>query len=317
MVSTEKEATSALTDLREGEDFVQTAQAISNGEDRARDGDMGLVQREQLEEIYGISPSDVEAVFALDVGEFSDVIKANGSYYIFKVTEKSMELPFELINKVMDKKALSNVVRHCYRVLGGKATVILSDRLKDIGYRYATRGGISISVDDMVIPHKKWDIINQSQELVAQITDQYAEGLITRGEKYNKVVDIWAKATTDVANEMMEEMKIAPPTDKGDQPVLDEKGEPIEEESFNAVYMMADSGSRGSKDQMRQLAGMRGLMAKPSGEIIETPITANFREGLSVLQYFSSTHGARKGPAGGCCPRLRNHGGRLWHADRY
>jgi DNA-directed RNA polymerase subunit beta' len=297
MVSTEKEATSALTDLREGEDFVQTAQAISNGEDRARDGDMGLVQREQLEEIYGISPSDVEAVFALDVGEFSDVIKANGSYYIFKVTEKSMELPFELINKVMDKKALSNVVRHCYRVLGGKATVILSDRLKDIGYRYATRGGISISVDDMVIPHKKWDIINQSQELVAQITDQYAEGLITRGEKYNKVVDIWAKATTDVANEMMEEMKIAPPTDKGDQPVLDEKGEPIEEESFNAVYMMADSGSRGSKDQMRQLAGMRGLMAKPSGEIIETPITANFREGLSVLQYFSSTHGARKGLA--------------------
>jgi DNA-directed RNA polymerase subunit beta' len=287
MVSTEKEATSALTDLREGEDFVQTAQAISNGEDRARDGDMGLVQREQLEEIYGISPSDVEAVFALDVGEFSDVIKANGSYYIFKVTEKSMELPFELINKVMDKKALSNVVRHCYRVLGGKATVILSDRLKDIGYRYATRGGISISVDDMVIPHKKWDIINQSQELVAQITDQYAEGLITRGEKYNKVVDIWAKATTDVANEMMEEMKIA----------LDEKGEPIEEESFNAVYMMADSGSRGSKDQMRQLAGMRGLMAKPSGEIIETPITANFREGLSVLQYFSSTHGARKGLA--------------------
>jgi DNA-directed RNA polymerase subunit beta' len=126
---------------------------------------------------------------------------------------------------------------------------------------------------------------------------QYAEGLITRGEKYNKVVDIWAKATTDVANEMMEEMKIAPPTDKGDQPVLDEKGEPIEEESFNAVYMMADSGSRGSKDQMRQLAGMRGLMAKPSGEIIETPITANFREGLSVLQYFSSTHGARKGLA--------------------
>jgi DNA-directed RNA polymerase subunit beta' len=121
--------------------------------------------------------------------------------------------------------------------------------------------------------------------------------LITRGEKYNKVVDIWAKATTDVANEMMEEMKIAPPTDKGDQPVLDEKGEPIEEESFNAVYMMADSGSRGSKDQMRQLAGMRGLMAKPSGEIIETPITANFREGLSVLQYFSSTHGARKGLA--------------------
>ncbi len=297
MVSTEKEAKSALTDLREGEDFVQTAQAISKGEDRARDGDMGLVQRGQLEEIHGISPSDVEAVFALDVGEFSDVIKTNGSYHIFKVMEKRMELLFELINKVLDKKALSNLVRHCYRVLGGKATVILSDRLKDIGFRYATRGGISICVDDMVIPRKKWDIINQAQKHVAQITDQYAEGLITRGEKYNKVVDIWAKSTTDVANEMMEEMKIAPPADEGNQPVLDEKGEPIQEESFNAVYMMADSGSRGSKDQMRQLAGMRGLMAKPSGEIIETPITANFREGLSVLQYFSSTHGARKGLA--------------------
>ncbi len=297
MVSSEKEAKGALADLEEGEDFAQMAQRISKSRDRAKGGDVGFMQREQLEEAYTIDPSDAEAIFTLDVGGFSDVIKANGSYHIFKVMEKREGFPFELINKVMDKKALSQLVNYCYRILGGKATVILSDRLKDIGYRYATRGGISICVDDMVIPHNKWDIIKKADELVARINEQYTEGLITRGEKYNKVVDIWAKATTDVANEMMEEMKIVPLVDTDGQSVLDENGQPVKEESFNAVYMMADSGSRGSKDQMRQLAGMRGLMAKPSGEIIETPITANFREGLSVLQYFSSTHGARKGLA--------------------
>ncbi|MBW1676450.1 MAG: DNA-directed RNA polymerase subunit beta' [Deltaproteobacteria bacterium] len=297
IVSSEKEARGALADLREGEDFVQMVQRISESGDRAQDGDMGFVQREQLEEVYAINPSDTEAIFALDVGELSDVIKANGSYHIFKGMGKRVGLPFELINKVMDKKAVSQLINYCYRTIGGKATVILADRLKDIGYRYATRGGISICVDDMVIPHDKWDIIKKAEQLVVKINEQYTEGLITRGEKYNKVVDIWAKATTDVANEMMEEMKIVPLVDKEGQPVFDEEGQPIKEESFNAVYMMADSGSRGSKDQMRQLAGMRGLMAKPSGEIIETPITANFREGLTVLQYFSSTHGARKGLA--------------------
>jgi len=297
MVSSEKEAGGALADLREGEDFVQMVQRVSKSRDRSQDGDMGFVQREQLEEVYGISPSDTEAIFSLDVGEFSDVIKADGSCHIFKAMAKRVGLPFELINKVMDKKTLSQLISYCYRTLGGKATVILSDRLKDIGYRYATRGGISICVDDMVIPDKKGDIIKEAEQIVAEINEQYTEGLITRGEKYNKVVDIWAKATTDVANEMMEEMKIDRLVDKEGQPVSDEKGQPIKQESFNPVYMMADSGSRGSKDQMRQLAGMRGLMAKPSGEIIETPITANFREGLTVLQYFSSTHGARKGLA--------------------
>ena len=297
MVSSEKEARGALADLKEGEDFVQMVQRISKSRDRTQDGDMGFVQREQLEEVYGISPSDTEAIFSLDVGEFSDVIKADGSCHIFKAMAKRVGLPFELINKVMDKKTLSQLINYCYRTLGGKATVILSDRLKDIGYRYATRGGISICVDDMVIPHKKGDIIKEAEQIVAEINEQYTEGLITRGEKYNKVVDIWAKATTDVANEMMEEMKIDRLVDKEGQPVSDEKGQPIKQESFNPVYMMADSGSRGSKDQMRQLAGMRGLMAKPSGEIIETPIKANFREGLTVLQYFSSTHGARKGLA--------------------
>ncbi len=297
MVSSEKEAKGALADLEEGEDFAQMVQRISKSRDRAKGGDMGFVQREQFEEAYAIDPSDVETIFTLEVGGLSDVIKANGSYHIFKVIEKREGFPFELINKVMDKKALSQLVNYCYRILGGKATVILSDRLKDLGYRYASRGGISICVDDMVIPQNKWGIIKKADELVAKINEQYTEGLITRGEKYNKVVDIWAKATTDVANEMMEEMKIVPLVDTDGQPVLDENGQPVKEESFNAVYMMADSGSRGSKDQMRQLAGMRGLMAKPSGEIIETPITANFREGLSVLQYFSSTHGARKGLA--------------------
>jgi DNA-directed RNA polymerase subunit beta' len=297
MVFSEKGARGALADLREGEDFVRMVQRISESGDRAQDGNMGFVQREQLEEVYAISRSDTEAIFALDVGELSDVIKANGRYHIFEGMGKTVGLPFELINKVMDKKALSQLINYCYRTLGGKATVILSDRLKDIGYRYAARGGISICVDDMVIPHNKWNIIKKAEQLVAEINEQYTEGLITRGEKYNKVVDIWAKATTDVANEMMEEMKIVPLLDSEGQPVLDEEGQPIKEESFNAVYMMADSGSRGSKDQMRQLAGMRGLMAKPSGEIIETPITANFREGLTVLQYFSSTHGARKGLA--------------------
>ena len=297
MVSSEKGASGALADLREGEDFVQLVRGISKSKDRTKDGDIGFVQLEQLEEVYGISRSETKAIFALDVGDFSDVIKANGDYHIFKIMAKEVGLPFELINGVMDKKALSHLISYCYRALGGKATVILADRLKDMGFQYATQAGISICVSDMVTPQKKWDIIKKAQDLSAEINEQYTEGLITRGEKYNKVVDIWAKATTYVANEMMEEMKIAPVVDKEGSPVLDKKGRPIKEESFNPIYMMADSGSRGSKDQMRQLAGMRGLMAKPSGEIIETPITANFREGLTVLQYFSSTHGARKGLA--------------------
>jgi DNA-directed RNA polymerase subunit beta' len=185
----------------------------------------------------------------------------------------------------MDKKSLRELVDLVYRRLGAKATVILSDRLKDIGYRYSTEGGLSISIDAMIIPDKKWDILKQSENQVTEIGRQYTEGLITQGEKYNKVVDIWAKATDDVANEMMEAMKNAPSPSGHEAP------------GFNPIFMMADSGARGSKDQMRQLAGMRGLMAKPSGEIIETPIQANFREGLSVLQYFISTHGARKGLA--------------------
>jgi DNA-directed RNA polymerase subunit beta' len=198
-------------------------------------------------------------------------------------------LPFPLINKVMNKKELRHLVNESYRTEGIKATVILSDRLKDIGYKYATLSGISISMNDMTVPSRKGEIIEKAETEVKRIDDQYKGGLITDGEKYNKVVDIWAQSTENIASEMMNEMAV--------EEIAGPDGANIRTNSFNAIYMMSDSGSRGSKDQMRQLAGMRGLMAKPSGEIIETPITSNFREGLTVLQYFISTHGARKGLA--------------------
>jgi len=199
------------------------------------------------------------------------------------------KLPFSMINKVMNKKELRSLINESYRREGIKTTVILSDRLKDIGYRYATLSGISISMKDMTIPSRKAEIIEKSEREVKRIDDQYKSGLITDGEKYNKVVDIWAQSTEAIASEMMAEMAV--------EEVSGRKGQKVRANSFNPIFMMADSGARGSKDQMRQLAGMRGLMAKPSGEIIETPITSNFREGLTVLEYFISTHGARKGLA--------------------
>ncbi len=198
-------------------------------------------------------------------------------------------VPFSAVNKIMNKKSLAQLIDICYRRAGVKATVLLADRLKDLGYHFATSSGISISIKDMTVPQAKPQILNSAFDQVKEIERQYNEGLITEGEKYNKAVDIWAKATEDVAAHMMKEIAI--------EKVIDEDGNAKETESFNSIFMMADSGARGSKDQMRQLAGMRGLMAKPSGEIIETPITANFREGLTVLQYFISTHGARKGLA--------------------
>ena len=198
-------------------------------------------------------------------------------------------LSFSLINKVLSKQALRSLINESYRKVGTKATVILADRLKDTGYQYATISGISISMKDMVVPSQKRKIIEKAEEEVKKIEDQYQTGLITGGEKYNKVVDIWSQATEDVASEMMNEISTEV-VDTGD-------GKKAEVATFNPIYMMSDSGARGSKDQMRQLAGMRGLMAKPSGEIIETPIVSNFREGLNVLQYFISTHGARKGLA--------------------
>lgn len=198
-------------------------------------------------------------------------------------------IPFAEINKVMSKKALAQLIDYTYRHAGTKDTVILADRLKDTGYEYATRAGISICINDMKIPLNKEDLVEKAENEVLDVDQQYADGLITSGEKYNKVVDIWSKVTEDVANEMMNEIKVDYFRDKDNKVV--------EAPSFNSIFIMADSGARGSRDQIRQLAGMRGLMAKPSGAIIETPIKANFREGLGVLEYFISTHGARKGLA--------------------
>src|ERR671930_1110390 len=199
------------------------------------------------------------------------------------------EIPFKEVNRVMKKKELANLIDISYRLAGNKATVILADRLKDIGYQNATKAGISISIKDMVIPPSKEHLLKKAHEDVREIEEQYKNGLITDGERYNKVVDIWAEVTDRIADEMLRDL--------GSEKVTDDSGREISVPSFNPIFMMADSGARGSAQQIRQLAGMRGLMAKPSGEIIETPITANFREGLTVLQYFISTHGARKGLA--------------------
>ena len=198
-------------------------------------------------------------------------------------------LSFDLINRAMNKKAISNLINQCYRQIGQKETVILADQLMYTGYRYATYSGASIGIVDMVVPAAKAEILQTSENEVKEIEDQYASGLLTQGEKYNKVIDIWSRANEKLAKAMMDNLR--------QEDVVNRDGEIVKQESFNSVYMMADSGARGSAAQIRQLAGMRGLMAKPDGSIIETPITANFREGLNVLQYFISTHGARKGLA--------------------
>jgi DNA-directed RNA polymerase subunit beta' len=198
-------------------------------------------------------------------------------------------LDFDLVNRTMTKKAISNVINVCYRKLGLKKTVVFADRLMYAGFRLATTAGISIGVNDMVVPEGKPDILAVAEAEVKEIQDQYGSGLVTDGERYNKVVDIWSRTNDQVAKAMMDKL--------GTEKVKNASGKEVDQESFNSIYMMADSGARGSAAQIRQLAGMRGLMAKPDGSIIETPITANFREGLDVLQYFISTHGARKGLA--------------------
>jgi DNA-directed RNA polymerase subunit beta' len=199
------------------------------------------------------------------------------------------EIPFKEVNKVMKKKELGGLIDISYRHAGNKATVIFADHLKDMGYEFATRAGISIGIQDMVIPSGKPKLLDEAHGEVRGIEEQYNKGLITAGERYNKVVDIWAELTDQIADEMLSQLS--------HDDVTGPNGEKRRTPSFNPIYMMIDSGARGSAQQIRQLAGMRGLMAKPSGEIIETPITANFREGLTVLQYFISTHGARKGLA--------------------
>jgi len=210
-----------------------------------------------------------------------------GRALLFEILPKG--LSFDLINQDMTKKAISATINACYRALGLKETVVFADQLMYTGFHYATRAGISFGIDDIVIPEQKTRIVTSADNEVKEIQDQYASGLVTNGERYNKVVDIWSRANDQVAKAMMEKL--------GSEEATDLKGVRHKQKSFNSIFMMADSGARGSAAQIRQLAGMRGLMAKPDGSIIETPITANFREGLNVLQYFISTHGARKGLA--------------------
>ena len=207
-------------------------------------------------------------------------------------------LPFSAVNKTLKKKEISRLINASFRRCGLRDTVIMADKLMYTGFTYATRAGISICVDDMLVPQQKNDLIVAAEKEVHEIHTQYTSGLVTQGERYNKVVDIWGRTGDQVAKAMMEQLGSEPVLDRATGEALtDKKGKVVTQESFNSIYMMADSGARGSAAQIRQLSGMRGLMAKPDGSIIETPITANFREGLNMLQYFISTHGARKGLA--------------------
>ena len=198
-------------------------------------------------------------------------------------------MPFHLLNHTLKKRQISDLINSCYRRLGLKKTVVFADRLMYTGFQYATEAGVSIGIDDLMIPDEKKGILDAAEDEVVEIQNQYVSGLVTAGERYNKVVDIWSRTNEQVARAMMKRM--------GKTTVKNLAGDDIEQDSMNSIFIMADSGARGSAAQIRQLAGMRGLMAKPDGSIIETPITANFREGLDVLQYFISTHGARKGLA--------------------
>jgi DNA-directed RNA polymerase subunit beta' len=224
-------------------------------------------------------------------GEFSSSVKLRsttvGRALLSEILPQG--LPFENIDKALKKKEISRLINTSFRKCGLKETVVFADKLLQSGFRLATRAGISIAIDDMLVPEEKHTIIARAKAEVKEIANQYASGLVTAGERYNKVVDIWGKAGDEVSKVMYAQLS--------KEKTIDRHGKEVEQESFNSIYMMADSGARGSAAQIRQVAGMRGLMAKPDGSIIETPITANFREGLNVLEYFISTHGARKGLA--------------------
>ncbi len=253
-----------------------------------------------IESLVGIYSSVKEVRMAYDAGAIDLhaeirvrmdgklVTTTVGRVLLYEVIPKG--IPFSAVNKVIDKKGLSQLIDLSYRNSGNKSTVLLADHLRNTGFEYATKAGVSICMDNMEIPLAKAVLLDQAQTDVENVIQQYQEGLITDGERYNKIVDIWAAASDQVADEMLKQIKTSEIQNT-------ETGEKRTVGSFNPIFIMADSGARGSNAQLRQLAGMRGLMAKPSGEIIETPITANFREGLSVAQYFISTHGARKGLA--------------------
>jgi len=253
----------------------------------------------ELQRAYDTRQVDLNAKIKIRIPQYE--MLADGEYKASLVRQETTtgrallseilpkNLPFSFINKALKKKEISRLINGSFRRCGLRDTVIFADQLMYTGFRYATRGGISICVDDMLIPTQKHDLLVAAEKEVKEIETQYTSGLVTQGERYNKVVDIWGRAGDQVAKAMMEQLS--------KEPVVDRERNTVQQESFNAIYMMADSGARGSAAQIRQLAGMRGLMAKPDGSIIETPITANFREGLNVLQYFISTHGARKGLA--------------------
>ncbi len=215
--------------------------------------------------------------------KFEKHISTAGRFLLSNIIPKNINNKFTLVDRLLPKKIVSEVIDHVFRFSGQKSTVIFCDKLKDIGFKHAFKAGISFGKDDLLIPENKEQLIDETKKLISDYEGQYAEGLITRGEKYNKVIDAWSKCTDRVASEMMKRISATEVTNEGLQ--------------INSVFMMADSGARGSAAQMKQLAGMRGLIAKPSGEIIETPITSNFKEGLTALEYFNSTHGARKGLA--------------------
>ncbi|HJP05686.1 MAG: DNA-directed RNA polymerase subunit beta' [Chromatiales bacterium] len=248
-------------------------------------------RQNQVVDLHAIIKVRIDDSYLAEDGEVTDrtrlVDTTVGRALLSEILPKGMS--FDNINCDLSKRAISGLINTCYREVGLKATVIFADQLMYMGFAYATRAGISIGVNDMVVPEEKPQILSVAEEEVRDIQDQYASGLVTDGERYNKVVDIWSRTNDLVAKSMMDKL--------GTEDVIDAAGNTIRQPSFNSIYMMADSGARGSAAQIRQLAGMRGLMAKPDGSIIETPITANFREGLDVLQYFISTHGARKGLA--------------------
>ena len=297
MLNSADDAVKVQKSLAKGLSFADVMRDSSKSADKDRGGRLGYLKQDEFDTVFTLETGDLKKLFSLQVNDISATIEADGAFYVFQVLDIRPGVPFDMINKVMDKGASRALIDFAYRNIGPKATVILADKLKNVGYSYSTEGGLSIAIGDMIIPDTKWDLIHESEDNVTEIGRQYSEGLITQGEKYNKVIDIWAKATDDIANEMMAAMSKPSIREKVKVNTEDRRLLEKTEDSINSIFMMADSGARGSKDQMRQLAGMRGLMAKPSGEIIETPIQANFREGLSVLQYFISTHGARKGLA--------------------
>ena len=255
-----------------------------------KDGIVGVYAGvDEVRMAYDHGAVDLQAPIMCRPGPAEKPVRTTvGRVLLYEVCPR--EIPFESVNRVMGKKQLADLIDRTYRLCGQKATVLLADALRTMGYTMSTQAGISICIDDMQIPAAKDRLIDDAKREVAEIEDQYTEGLITDGERYNKVVDIWAQVAEAIAKEMMDEIS-------SDEYVDERTGDSVRAPSFNSIFIMADSGARGSAQQMRQLAGMRGLMAKPSGVIIETPITTNFREGLSVLQYFTSTHGARKGLA--------------------